>query len=323
MNFIKYIMFFIIMTIIGMLFDRYKKKFLPDEELDKYNLVRKFLLNESESNNNKPLLWIHSDYEVNARNWESFYSRNSKQGNQPYIDLCVESVIKHCGKSFNICLINDNTFSKLLPNWTIKINGLSNPIKKHVRTLALCKLLYTYGGMCIPNSLIVMKDLKSLYDEKIRENCMFVGELLNRNSSSTYVQFFPSHKIMGCKPKCNEMDLIISELEICVSNDNTDEKEFIGLLDKHLYNLVHKNQISLICGKAFGCKDKENNKVLIDDLLIEKGINYCLCSLYGIYLPKNEILLRTKFSWFVRLSHKQILESNTQASKYLLISLGK
>ena len=159
MRIVKYIMFFILMTTIGMLFDRYKKKFLPDEELDKYNLVRKFLLNESESSNGKPLLWIHSDYEVNARNWDSFYSRNSKQGNQPYIDLCVESVIKHCGNSFNICLINDDTFSKLLPKWSIKINGLSNPIKKHVRTLALCKLLYTYGGMCIPNSLIVMKDL--------------------------------------------------------------------------------------------------------------------------------------------------------------------
>ena len=323
MKIVKYIMFFILMTTIGMLFDRYKKKFLPDEELDKYNLVRKFLLNESESNNGKPLLWIHSDYEVNARNWESFYSRNSKQGNQPYIDLCVESVIKHCGQSFNICLINDDTFSKLLPKWSIKINGLSNPIKKHVRTLALCKLLHIYGGMCIPNSLIVMKDLKSLYDEKIKENCMFVAELLNRNSSSVYTQFFPSHKIMGCKPKCNEMDIIISELEISISNDNTDEKEFNGLLDRQLYSLVNKNQISLICGKAFGCKDKEENKVLVDDLLIEQEIKYCLCSLYGIYLPKNEILARTKFNWFVRLSHKQVLESNTQAAKYLLISLGK
>ena len=209
MRIVKYIMFFILMTTIGMLFDRYKKKFLPDEELDKYNLVRKFLLNESESSNGKPLLWIHSDYEVNARNWDSFYSRNSKQGNQPYIVLCVESVIKHCGNSFNICLINDDTFSKLLPKWSIKINGLSNPIKKHVRTLALCKLLYTYGGMCIPNSLIVMKDLKPLYDQKIKENCMFVSELLNRNSSSVYTQFFPSHKIMGCKPKCKEIESII------------------------------------------------------------------------------------------------------------------
>ena len=323
MKIIKYIMFFILMTTVGMLFDRYKKKYLPDEELDKYNLVRKYLLNESGSINGKPILWIHTDYEINARNWESFYSRNTKAGNQPYIDLCVESVIKYCNNSFNICLINDDTFSKLLPNWSIKLNGLSNPIKRHVRTLALSKLLYNYGGMCIPNSLILLKDLRPLYDSKLKENNMFVGELLNKNSTSTYSQFFPSHKIMGCIKKSNQMQLIITEIEISISNDNTNDKDFSGLLDRHLYKLINESKVALICGKAFGCKDIKSKKVLIDDLLIETHIDYCLCSLYGIYLPKKEILQRHKFSWFARLNHKQVLESNTQAGKYLLISLGK
>lgn len=323
MKLLNYVMFFILMTTVGMLFDRYKKKFFPDEELDKYNLVRKYLLNESGSVIGKPILWIHSEYNINARNWKSFYSRNTKEGNQPYIDLCVESVVKHCGDSFNICLIDDDTFSKLMPKWSINIASLSNPIKKHVRTLALCRLLYKYGGFLIPNSTIVMKNLRGLYDEKIKENCMFVGELINKNSSSTYTQFFPSHKFLGCKANCDEMQELIQNLEISISDDNTSQKDFTGLTDKYLYKLVNENRISLICGKALGCKDKDNNRILIDDLLIEKKINYCNCSLYCIYLPKDDILNRTKFQWFARLNHRQLLESNTQAGNYLILTLGK
>ena len=85
MKLLNYVMFFILMTTVGMLFDRYKKKFFPDEELDKYNLVRKYLLNESGSVIGKPILWIHSEYDINARNWKSFHSRNTKEGNQPIL----------------------------------------------------------------------------------------------------------------------------------------------------------------------------------------------------------------------------------------------
>ena len=49
MNVVRYITIFIILTTIGILYDRYVKKFFPDEELDKHNLVRKYLLNEGES----------------------------------------------------------------------------------------------------------------------------------------------------------------------------------------------------------------------------------------------------------------------------------
>ena len=49
MKIVNYILVFIAVTAVGMLYDRYSKKFYPDEELDKYNLVRKYLLNEGDS----------------------------------------------------------------------------------------------------------------------------------------------------------------------------------------------------------------------------------------------------------------------------------
>ena len=108
---LKYIIYFIILTSIGMLYDKYKKKYLPSDEGRKNELIRQFLLNDSVISNNKPLMWIHTSYNTNARHWPAFYSRNTKLLNEPYIQACVESLVKHCGNSFNICLIDNNSFA--------------------------------------------------------------------------------------------------------------------------------------------------------------------------------------------------------------------
>ena len=323
MKFVQYIMLFILLTTLGMLYDRYKRKFFPDEELDKYDLVRKFLLNESNSKSGKPLLWIHTTHKINARKWESFYSRNTMRLNQPYIDMCVESVVKYCGESFNICLIDDDSFERLLPKWSIILSDLSDPIKTHVRELCICKLLHEYGGLIIPNSTIVLKDLKDLYSGKLKEKEFFVGEFANRSNSNMYSRFFPSNKFMCCKKGNSAMKELISNLEISVSGDNSDQPEFEGTTDKYIYKLVKEGKCGLVCGKALGTKDKNNNVVLIDALLNEAPLNLCFCSLYCICLPGKEILHRTKYNWFARLSHRQVLEGNTQVSKFLLLCHGK
>ena len=323
MKIVKYILIFITITSIGILYDRYKKKFMPDEELDKYDLVKKDLLTDSEGIMGKPILWIHTTHSINSRKWPSFFSRNTKYLNQTYKNLCIESIVKHCGKSFNIVLIDDESFSKILSDWTIEVNKLSDPIKSHVRELALCKLLYTYGGMLIPNSTIVLKDLHSLYKVKLEEKDFFAGEFVNKGSSQTYTQFFPSSKLLGCKKNSKGMKELINNLEINISSDNTDQPKFEGSTNRYIYKLIREGKCGLICGKALGTKNKENKIVVIDNLLEEKPLNLCLSSLYSVYLHIDDILNRTKYLWFVRLNRRQILESNTQAAKYFLLSYGK
>ena len=43
---------------------------------------------------------------------------------------------------------------------------------------------------------------------------------------------------------------------------------------------------------------------------------------YGILIPSNELLNRLNFGWFIRMSPKQVLESNTIIGNYLLLSVG-
>ena len=323
MKIVNYMMVFIAVTAIGMLYDRYSRKYYPDEELDKYNLVKKFLLNEDETITGKPFIWIHSKHKVNARHWQSFNSRNSRRLNQPYKDLCVESIVKNCGDNFKICLIDDSSFEKIIPNWSIQMDGLSDPVKSKVRVLALSKILHTYGGMLLPNSFICARDMKGLYDKKIVERSMFIGEFQNNGDSNTLTRFFPNNRLMGCKKGCQSMKELIGYMEVLISKDNTDESTFKKNINRFIYKLMQENKCGVICGKALGTKDKENNVILIDDLLESTPIKFCMCSLYGIYIPDDEVLKRTKYQWFARMSHSQVLKGNIEASRYLLISLGK
>ena len=90
---------------------------------DEYALIQKYLLNESPLYGfNKPKLWIHSTYEVNSRHWKSFQSRNTTDLNQPYIYLTIQSIIQHCSDDFYICIIDNNSFNKLLPNLKFDVN---------------------------------------------------------------------------------------------------------------------------------------------------------------------------------------------------------
>jgi len=323
MNIVRYGVIFIILTTLGILFDRYKKKYWGDEELDKYSLVRKYLLNEGDGFNRKPILWIHNTYDINARNWESYYSRNTKNLNQPYIYLCIESIIKYCGKSFNICIIDDDSFNKLLKNWTINLNELSSPVRDNVRKLALGQLLYEYGGMLVPNTTVVMKDLVDIYKAKLKTSDMFVGEFVNRNLTSTYSRFFPTHKFMGCRKNSKSMEEYVKHVEIVTSRDHSSATQIEGELDKFLLSLVKQQKCNLVCGKSLGVKDKEDEVILVDHWLQETPVKVCLCSLHCICLPSVEILKRSKYGWFTRLNKQQILEANADISKYILISLGK
>ena len=55
--------------------NKFKQNF---ETNDEYELIKKYLLNDSPLyGHNRPKIWIHTKYEVNARKWKDFYSRNT------------------------------------------------------------------------------------------------------------------------------------------------------------------------------------------------------------------------------------------------------
>ena len=314
----RYFSIFIILTVLGYLYEKYKLKYVPDEELEKYDLVRKFLLNGGSGMGDKPILWIHTPHPINHRDWPSFGSRNTRLLNQPYKVSCVETVVKYCSKSFNIVLIDDYSFAKLLKGWTIDMDKLANPIKAHMRMLALSKLLHAFGGLLLPNSTIVCKDLKPLYDGAMKTNDVFSVNMINRGSSADILTMFPSTKILGCQKNSVIMGQFAKYLEGLVSTDYTNESDFLGQTNRWLYG---KDGVAVVCGKLLGTEDTEGKRVGIDRLMGSTFINFSPDK-YGIYIPGDEILNRTKYEWFARLSQEQLRNCDTIVAKQLLIAQG-
>jgi hypothetical protein len=315
----KLVVFYLIIILGGVAYGRYKKSQEGNSIGDDYLLIKKYLLHDkSLTDTRKPFLWIHIDYEVNARNWSSWGSRNSNHLNQPYLYLCIRSIVEQCGQSFNVVLVDDAAFQRLLPTWTIKVENMPFPLKQHLRDLAMAKVLHKYGGVTVPTSFICLKDLKPVFNGLLKGagKTMFAGEFAARSDT---VSFFPDSQLMGCTKESPVMQQYIAYLEPLVTADYTNEYEFLSQNDRWLYKELIADNMSLLRGSLIGTKTTDGKPVLIEQLLGEEDVDFA-DDAYGIYVPADQILNRLAFQWFARLSPRQVLTSNTVVGKYLLLS---
>lgn len=321
----KYIIFIGLFLISSILYKTILKKEEKDTASHYVNMINKYLINNTSSLgiNEKPPLWIHLHNDntvipsVNHRHWLSFKSRNTTDFNQPYQYLTIQSIINKCGDDFNIYLINDDSFKKILPEWNVDFSHMSNPIKTHLRQLALCNVLNLYGGLLVPSSFICFKSLKSIYYNGISDDKMFVGEFYNNTSTLTENSLIASSELMGCNIGNPQMKEFIKHLEILNSKDFTADVEFLGINHLWLQDKVNDKLINSVSGYELGIKQECGKIVNINDLTGSSFINLDNNAV-GLYIPWNELIQRTNLQWFVRLSPKQVLQSNTMIGKYLL-----
>jgi len=319
----NYITLFAILIVLGFVYKKLEQKRLNEEDIENYNVIKKYLLNDTKTlgKAKKPILWIHIPYEYNARNWKSFGSRSSHELNQPYLYLTVKSIIDQCQDSFYVCMIDDKSFSKLIPEWDININRISSPISNKIRMLALANILYIYGGMILPISFLCLKDLAPLYNSSIRGDRMFICENIDRNTSSTYFKFYPDTKMMGAPRKNENVLKLINHIQTVVSTDFTAESHILGNVSHWCEDLVQKGEIHLVDGRLIGVKDTEGEPIMLEELLGDDFIQL-YPDAYGIYIPAMEILKRRKYEWFARLSPKQVLQAKTILSEYFKLAIG-
>jgi hypothetical protein len=296
-------------------------------ETDEYDIIKKYLLNDSPLyGHNKPKLWIHTKYEYNTRRWESFQSRSSTDLNQPYIHITVKSIINHCGNDFNICLIDDDTFSKLIPSWDIDLKTVTEPMRSQIREQGLLSLVYYYGGMIVPNSFLCLKNLKDLYTEGTTNSGVFLCESINHTlniaSQKNKKAFIPSTYIMGATKNNETVKYLIEFIKTKNRSSHfTNENEFLGNVQQWCLNAANAGKANLINGELVGIKFKTSRKpILIEDLMGENFIDLS-DKAYGIYIPEDEVLKRIKYQWFSVMSSNEILDKNIIISKYMKSTL--
>lgn len=318
MDYKKYIGSVFLMLIVAFCYEKFQNYNTDSEEEKNYLLVKKYLITESSLAKSKlPILWLYMNYEVNSRNWPSFYSRNTEDLNQPYIYLTIKSIIKNCGNSFNICLINDTSLANIIPDWNIDMSSVPDPIKNKLRNLAKAKILKYYGGLFIPPSFLCLKNLKEIYNLKASKNMICVGELPNEGVSSKISETIVSEKLIGCGKNNHIINEYVNYLEHMISSDYTAESIFEGEIDKWLNKQVKIGNANMIQSNLLGVKDEDGKLVRIENLIGSSYVNFD-CNALGIYIPQNELLKRTEYQWFNRLNVKQIMESDSTLGKLFI-----
>jgi len=325
-NYVNLIILIAIFLLANFLYRRYIDKVKYTDLENDTNMIQKYLLSKSDKNSNnilednkKPILWIPIEYQYNSRNWISFGSRSSYDLNQPYLYLTVKSIIQHCKDSFHVCLVDDNSFAKLIPGWNIDMGSVSYPISNKFRDLAMTKLIYLYGGIVVPPSFLCMKNMIGLYERGITGNKMFVCETINRSATSVDYTYYPDISFMGAMRDNHTVKELLEFMERTISTDFTSESIFLGKFDKWCAMKIKKTEVNLIPAIEIGVKDINDDPITID-ILMSQGYIDLYSNAYGILIPAYEILNRTNYEWFARLSPDQVLKSDTIIGKYILLA---
>ena len=277
--------------IISFLFRKFAAPYLVSDERE---LVKKYLYNDNYSNV-KPYLWIYIPQDENSRQWQSFNERKTTRLNTPYIEHTLKTIISNNKDFFNVCVISDDNLTDLIPEWQYEMNVFSGQKKERIRELAKQKILYYYGGLFVPPSLLCLKSLRSLY--------------VYSDAKSFKINCDKYESIYGAKKYNKQVEQYMKELEEYV-NDPSIEVEFNDSVNGSgdVYFMEVDN-------KLFGVKDEENNIITINKLLGDMKINFAE-NILGIYLPRREIENSIKYGWFQQETVKNIRESSIYISKY-------
>jgi hypothetical protein len=246
----------------------------------------------------KPYLWIHAQGEYNARDWQSFGSRSSTYLNQPYLFYSIKSILDTCNDSFNICLIDDAAFQRLLPQWEVNLETLPSPMKERYRDFALTLLLQQYGGLSVPPSFFCRQDLQGVYKRATAEGAgVFAAEHAHLGRACVRAAF------MGCNKGNGAMKDFAAHQAKLLRTDFTAEADFLAQSDAWC-----RAHLSVLDGAAVGAKDRHGTLIDLADLLTQNELP-CSPDALGVCVDSAEVLRRPKFSWFAAMSAEAFRDS--------------
>ena len=319
----NYLLGFIGLVAVGRIYEKWRKSTETDEQVKTYQLVKEYLLNDSSlAKSSKPLLWIHVPHEMNARHWLSFNSRMTDDVNRPYLYLTIKSIVEKCAGSFNVCLINDDTFGKILPGWTVDVSDVAEPVKSRLRHLALARTLYYYGGMLVPPSLLCFDNLYDTYQRGVSSNSggAFVGEFVDRSVTADQTVYSPDARLIGCVKNSQTMADFVDTLMLMISRDYTDQPKFLGAVSQWWTERINHGQAGIVGAKELGVETPSGPMTV--EMLMGSTFYSLDRQAVALYFPEDELHRRTAYQWFERQSPEQVLSGHYLAGTYMLAALA-
>ena len=265
-----------------------------------------------------PPLWIfYNDSDVNSRFWADFGARSSHVINVPIMNLFYESIVKANGKQYRVevigglqgvaTLLGKDSMPKPLQNLRASVGTAQ---EDWIRTAVLAK----YGGLWLSPSVVALKGFGHLPDDKI--------VAFGQDDVSTYSSPVPGFRALWVPGQANPM-MVEWEKRIRDRLENQlGGLQIRGDAKSDWYELCHsKESVEIRRDYELSRNIRTQKKLQLEDLFATVSgtdipFEIPSCAKY-IVVPHEDLLRRTMFSWVLRNSEKQILESDMAISKIL------
>jgi hypothetical protein len=256
-----------------------------------------------------------------------FMGRSSRVLNQPYLNLCYETILKHNANKYRVEVIGGLTGlterlgQEALP-WSLRNNKMTvnQPELDFIRAAVLAK----YGGLWLTPSVICRRSFGELPKDK---NVFFGTDLDDTFSGSEGTRVPGLRAVWACRsghPVFEEMAAATyKRLEeagggLQVLNDaKWDYLQFAAQAEDTIVQAAAE----------LGRKGRDGKRIELEDLLAANAAEIMPFNVppSAIYtpIPTEELNRRRNFGWFLRLSEQQILESDLAVSVLLREALGK
>ncbi len=272
-------------------------------------------------NLNKPNLWIWSPTEYNSTVWQSFYSRSNAEYVPDYIKMCIETIKKHSSKHFNIHVLSPSNIHQYVPKTLLKDLKGKNP--KFMYDMFVVHILNKYGGVWMPASTILLKDIRPLYSHILTNGLLFGGfscdsdEYFCLNSDNPDRSIFMAPANSPIIQEWHNSLLSLNNYQNDYSFNKRGENALKTVLQKF------PSKIHLFDASMNGTRDCKL-KLIGPDSLLSSNIGSVPNpkNLYLFNFDRNLIKNNFRHNWFEKASYKDIVKSTLWFTLLYRASMG-
>ena len=311
----KLIIFFVflifvifIMKIIYDNFDTNKKFDIYD--LDGYVYKNNFSLKSLR----KPIIFIHLPSKLNLNPIEHRDIMAQPSINDALVYINIKSVIKHCGKDYDVVIFDNSNISDILDDDSdaivnsTNLNNISGKNLKNWENYAKCKILYKFGGIMMKPDFFFINNINNVIH---KTNQLQITEYTNEGVHSSNLDSIPNFENIMISSKYNtDLEILMQFLAYVFDN------EYDSSIMK--FDTMHEKlkQLNIIPSKYFGIENSKDEPLFLSDwmsankeIILDKN---CFC----IYINRELLHKQSLYRWMNNMSEKQIIQSNTNIGKF-------
>jgi len=257
------------------------------------------------------------DYDYTKKPYMWLYWDNKTDKNNPaIIDLCYDTVVKHCSNSFEIVRLNKDNIESYIPELEHYKIYMKDLIIAHKVDIYRIMLLYKYGGIYLDSDIIVLKDPVEIIDKLKKYDFVGFG-CTGYECKNGYGN--PSNWLLASRPNTNLMGNILNkQLEIIKKNKKLDYHD-IGkmLIWQELDNLFKQEyEYYHYPNTIDGTRDKDGKWVTTQRLFSNEKIEYDneKDMLFCVYYNSSDLNIN-------KLTKEEILSKDWNITKFIKKSL--